>query len=53
MYINSGVTAGLAMYDTMQYVNPDIATVSIGLSQVQDLLMAGTVRKRISHLMQL
>ena len=35
MYINSpggSVTAGLAMYDTMQYVKPDISTVSIGLS---------------------
>mgnify|MGYP005679106817 CR=1 FL=1 len=35
MYINSpggSVTAGLAMYDTMQYVKPDISTVSVGLS---------------------
>ena len=49
MYINSpggSVTAGLAMYDTMQYVKPDISTVSIGLSASAGslLLMAGTVR---------
>ena len=33
MYINSpggAVSAGLAIYDTMQYVNPDISTVCIG-----------------------
>jgi len=53
MYINSpggSVTAGLAMYDTMQYVKPDISTVSIGLSASAGslLLMAGTTGKRIS-----
>ncbi len=53
MYINSpggSVTAGLAMYDTMQYVKPDISTVSIGLSASAGslLLMAGTAGKRIS-----
>ena len=53
MYINSpggSVTAGLAMYDTMQYVQPDISTVSIGLSASAGslLLMAGTAGKRIS-----
>ena len=53
MYINSpggSVTSGLAMYDTMQYVKPDISTVSIGLSASAGslLLMAGTAGKRIS-----
>jgi ATP-dependent Clp protease protease subunit len=53
MYINSpggSVTAGLAMYDTMQYVKPDISTVSIGLSASAGslLLMAGAPGKRIS-----
>jgi len=53
MYINSpggSVTAGLAMYDTMQYVKPDISTVSIRLSASAGslLLMAGTAGKRIS-----
>ena len=53
MYINSpggSVTAGLAMYDTMQYVKPDISTVSIGFSASAGslLLMAGTAGKRIS-----
>ncbi len=53
MYINSpggSVTSGLAMYDTMQYVKPDISTVSIGLSASAGslLLMAGTKGKRIS-----
>ena len=53
MYINSpggSVTAGLAMYDTMQYVQPYISTVSVGLSASAGslLLMAGTAGKRIS-----
>ena len=53
MYINSpggSVTAGLAMYDTMQYIKPAISTVSIGLSASAGslLLMAGTAGKRIS-----
>ena len=35
MYINTpggSVSAGLGMYDTMQYVNPEIATICTGLS---------------------
>ena len=53
LYVNSpggSVTAGLAMYDTMQYVQPDISTVSVGLSASAGslLLMAGTAGKRIS-----
>jgi len=50
-YINSPggvVTAGLAMYDTMQYIRPEIATVCIGqaASAGSLLLMAGTAGKR-------
>ena len=53
MYINSPggvVTSGLAMYDTMQYINPDISTVCIGqaASAGSLLLMAGTKGKRIA-----
>ena len=39
------VTAGMAIYDTMQYVQPDVATVATGLaaSMGQHLLSAGAV----------
>ncbi len=52
-YINSPggiVTSGLAVYDTMQYVKPDIATVCIGqaASMGAVLLTAGTAGKRYS-----
>jgi ATP-dependent Clp protease protease subunit len=52
-YINSPggvVTAGLAVYDTMQYVKPDIATVCIGQAASMGalLLSAGTKGKRYS-----
>lgn len=51
LYINSpggSVTAGMAIYDTMQYVSSDVATVCIGLaaSMGQFLLTAGTAGKR-------
>lgn len=51
LYINSpggSVTAGMAIYDTMQYVQPDVATVGMGLaaSMGQFLLTAGTPGKR-------
>jgi len=50
-YINSPggvVTAGLAVYDTMQYIKPDIATVCIGQAASMGalLLAAGTNGKR-------
>lgn len=50
-YINSPggiVTSGLAMYDTMQYIRPDVATVCIGqaASMGSLLLMAGAKGKR-------
>ena len=51
LYINSpggSVSAGLAIYDTMQYVPNDVATVALGLaaSMGQFLLCAGTAGKR-------
>ncbi|MDT3741336.1 MAG: ATP-dependent Clp protease proteolytic subunit [Candidatus Kapabacteria bacterium] len=53
LYINSpggSVTAGLAIYDTMQFVRNDISTICIGLgaSMAQVLLCAGTAGKRFS-----
>lgn len=53
VYINSPggiVTSGLAIYDTMQYVKPDIATYCIGQASSMGalLLMAGTKGKRYS-----
>jgi ATP-dependent Clp protease protease subunit len=53
LYINSPggvITAGLAIYDTMQYVHCDVATVAVGLaaSMGQFLLCAGTKGKRYS-----
>ena len=52
-YINSPgglVTAGLAVYDTMQYIKPDITTVCIGQAASMGalLLAAGTASKRYS-----
>jgi ATP-dependent Clp protease protease subunit len=51
LYINSpggSVTAGMAIYDTMQYVKPDVATLVMGLaaSMGQFLLSAGAKGKR-------
>lgn len=51
IYINSpggSVSAGLAIYDTMQYVKPDIATICIGMaaSMGSFLLAAGANGKR-------
>ena len=53
LYINSpggSVTAGLAIYDTMQFVKNDVSTICIGLgaSMAQVLLCAGTEGKRFS-----
>ena len=50
-YINSPggvVTAGLAVYDTMQYIKPEIATVCIGQAASMGalLLAAGAAKKR-------
>ena len=51
LYINSpggSVTAGMAIYDTMQYIKPDVVTVGMGLaaSMGQFLLTAGAPGKR-------
>ncbi len=51
MYINSpggSVYAGLGIYDTMQYVTPDVATICIGMAASMGslLLCAGTKGKR-------
>lgn len=51
LYINSpggSVTAGLAIYDTMQYVTPDISTACVGLAASMSalLLSAGAKGKR-------
>jgi ATP-dependent Clp protease protease subunit len=53
LYINTpggSVTAGMAIYDTMQYVKPDISTVCIGLaaSMGATLLAAGAKGKRFA-----
>ncbi len=52
MYINSpggSVTAGLAIYDTMQYIKCDISTICIGMaaSMAAVILSSGTKGKRI------
>jgi ATP-dependent Clp protease protease subunit len=51
IYINSpggSITAGLAIYDTMQFVRPDVSTIAIGqaASMAAVLLAAGTPGKR-------
>jgi ATP-dependent Clp protease protease subunit len=53
IYINSPggvVTAGLAIYDTMQYIKPDISTICIGqaASMAAVILAAGEKGKRFS-----
>ncbi|MEY4877029.1 MAG: hypothetical protein RL708_2178 [Bacteroidota bacterium] len=51
IYVNSpggSVYAGLGIYDTMQYINPDVATICTGLaaSMAAVLLCAGAPKKR-------
>ena len=51
MYINSpggSVTAGLAIYDTMQYIKPDVATICLGSAASMGalLLSSGAKGKR-------
>jgi ATP-dependent Clp protease protease subunit len=53
LYINSpggSVTAGLAIYDTMQYVKSDVVTICVGLAASMGafLLAAGTKGKRLA-----
>ena len=51
LYINSpggSITAGMAIYDTMQYIQPDVATIAMGMaaSMGQFLLSSGAKGKR-------
>ena len=51
IYINSpggSVTAGMAIYDTMRYIKPDVSTICVGLAASMGafLLAAGTKGKR-------
>lgn len=53
IYINSpggSVTAGLAIYDTMKFIKPDVTTICMGMaaSMAQVLLCAGTKGKRFA-----
>lgn len=53
LYINSpggSVSAGMAIYDTMQFVKPDISTICVGMaaSMAQVLLCAGASGKRFA-----
>ncbi len=53
LYINSpggSVSAGMAIYDTMQYIKPDVSTICIGMaaSMASVLLAAGTHGKRFA-----
>lgn len=53
MYVNSpggGVYAGLAIYDTMQFITPDVATICVGLAASMGavLLSTGAAKKRAS-----
>ncbi len=53
IYINSpggSVTAGLAIYDTIQYIKPDVSTVCVGMaaSMAATILASGTKGKRFA-----
>lgn len=53
LYINSpggSVTAGLAIYDTMQYIKPDVSTICLGMAASMGslLLTAGAPKKRFA-----
>lgn len=53
LYINSpggSVTAGLAIYDTMQYIKPDVSTICVGIAASMGavLLASGKKGKRLS-----
>src|SRR5680860_1205041 len=54
IYLNSpggSVTAGLGIYDTMQYINPDVATICTGLAaSMGAVLLAGGAAKKRSAL---
>ncbi|WP_419876353.1 ATP-dependent Clp endopeptidase proteolytic subunit ClpP [Candidatus Pristimantibacillus sp. PTI5] len=51
LYINSpggSITAGMAIYDTMQYIKPDVSTICVGMAASMGafLLTAGAIGKR-------
>ncbi len=53
IYINSpggSITAGMAIYDTMQYIKPDVSTICVGMAASMGafLLAAGTKGKRFA-----
>lgn len=53
MYVNSpggSVSAGMAIYDTMQYIRPDVSTICIGQASSMGafLLAAGSAKKRFA-----
>jgi ATP-dependent Clp protease protease subunit len=53
LYINSpggSITAGLAIYDTMQFIRPDVSTICVGqaASMAAVLLAAGAPKKRFA-----
>ncbi|MGG1664157.1 ATP-dependent Clp endopeptidase proteolytic subunit ClpP [Brevibacillus sp. NRS-1366] len=53
LYINSpggSVTAGMAIYDTMQYIKPDVSTICVGMAASMGafLLAAGAKGKRLA-----
>jgi ATP-dependent Clp protease protease subunit len=53
LYINSpggSITAGMAIYDTMQYIKPDVSTICVGMAASMGafLLLSGTKGKRFA-----
>jgi len=53
IYINSpggSITAGMAIYDTMQYIKPDVSTICVGMAASMGafLLTAGEIGKRFA-----
>ena len=54
LYINSpggSVTAGLAIYDTMRYIKPDVSTICVGMAaSMGAILLAGGAEKKRSAL---
>lgn len=53
LYINSpggSITAGMAIYDTMQYIKPDVSTICVGMAASMGafLLLSGAKGKRLA-----
>ena len=49
IYINSpggSVSAGLAIYDTMQFIKPDVSTTCVGLAASMGAVLVGRRRRR-------